>query len=257
MRAKRLNDSALGVLERPVLTWTASRLPTWITPDHLTSIGFAGAVAAAAGYCASRWSLQWLWLASAGLILNWAGDSLDGTVARLRRIERPRYGFFVDHTSDLFAQSAVFLALGVSPCARFGVACLALITFLGAFVYSLICLRVRNTLRITYFGFGPTEIRALLIAGNLITLCAGVLDFSGWVAPHQLHGPVTIYEVGIALICLIAVPALVVLAVRESRDLAHEDPQPAATLHPARATATQQVPQEVQGGTWLPSTDPS
>ena len=120
--AKRLNDSALGALERPTLAWAAERLPASVTPDQLTFLGFTGALAAAAGYVASLWSLQWLWLASAGLVLNWAGDSLDGTVARLRRIERPRYGFFVDHTSDLFAQSAVFLALGVSPCARFGIA---------------------------------------------------------------------------------------------------------------------------------------
>ena len=210
MLAKRVNDSALGVLERPALTWAASRLPTWITPDHLTSVGIAGAVAAASGYCASHWSLQWLWLASAGLLMNWAGDSLDGTVARLRRIERPRYGFFVDHTSDLFAQSAIFLALGASPCAHFGVACLGLVTFLGAFVYSLICLRVRNTLRITYFAFGPTEIRALLIAGNLITLGAGILDVSQWIMPRPAYGPVTIYELGIGVICSMAMPALAV-----------------------------------------------
>jgi phosphatidylglycerophosphate synthase len=249
VRAKRLNDSAFGVLERPALAWAAERLPAWITPDQLTSIGLAGAIAAAAGYVASRWSLQWLWLASAGLILNWAGDSLDGTVARLRRIERPRYGFFVDHTSDLFAQSAVFLALGVSPCARLGIACLGLITFLVAFVYSLICLRVRNTLRITYFGFGPTEIRALLVAGNLITIACGAFDLGHWILPTL--PPVTIYEAGVLLICSLALPALLVLAVRESRDLARDDPPPAQLTE---APATQQ---DVQRRRWIASTDPS
>ena len=82
----------------------ADRLPLSLTPDHLTLIGIAGAVTASAGYFASRWSLEWLWIASAGLVINWVGDSLDGTVARLRGIQRPRYGFFVDHTSDLFSQ---------------------------------------------------------------------------------------------------------------------------------------------------------
>jgi len=222
--AKRLNDSVLGLLERPALAWMAQRLPARVTPDHLTAIGLLGALAAAGGYLASRWSIQWLWVVNAGLLVNWVGDSLDGTVARLRRIERPRYGFFVDHTSDLFAQSLVFLGLGLSPCARFEIACLGLIAFLMTFVYSLICVEVRDTLRITYFGFGPTEIRALLIAGNLITLRAGVLDLWPWLAPGAWSGPVSIYEVGIGILAAIAVPALAILAARERSDLAREDP---------------------------------
>ena len=224
MVAKRLNDSVLGLLERPALAWMAQRLPARVTPDHLTAIGLLGALAAAGGYLASRWSIQWLWVVNAGLLVNWVGDSLDGTVARLRGIERPRYGFFVDHTSDLFAQSLVFLALGLSPCARFEIACLGLIAFLMTFVYSLICVEVRDTLRITYFGFGPTEIRVLLIAGNLITLRAGVLDLWQWLAPGVWSGPVSIYEVGIGILVTIAVPALAILAARERSDLAREDP---------------------------------
>ena len=243
MPAKRLNDSALGALERPALAWAASRLPEWITPGHLTAIGLIGALAAATGYCASRWSLQWLWLASAGLFVNWVGDSLDGTLARLRHIERPRYGFFVDHTSDLFAQTAVFLGLGASPCAHFGVACLALVTFLGAFVYSLICLRVRNSLRITYFGFGPTEIRALLIAGNLLTVAYGVLDVGPWILPREWRVPVTVYELVIVIICSLAMPALAMLAAREARKLAGEDPLPAPTRSAAETASAAQVQQ--------------
>jgi archaetidylinositol phosphate synthase len=203
----------------------AERLPLWVTPDHLTLLGITGALTTAAGYFASRWSLEWLWVACAGLVVNWVGDSLDGTVARLRDIQRPRYGFFVDHTSDLFSQSLVFLALGLSPCAHFGIACLGVIAFLMAFVYSLICVEVRNTLRITYFGFGPTEIRALLIAGNLITLRAGVLDVGPWFTPMGWSpGPITIYEVSIVILVTIAVPSLVLLALRERRELAFEDP---------------------------------
>ena len=224
MPAKRLNDSALGAFERPALAWMADRLPSSLTPDRLTLIGIAGAVTAAAGYLASHWSLEWLWLACAGLVVNWAGDSLDGTIARARDIQRPRYGFFVDHTSDLFSQCLIFLTLGLSPCAHFSIACLGVIAFLMAFVYSLICVEVRNTLRITYFGFGPTEIRALLIAGNLITLGAGVLDVGQALGLHGLFGPVTIYEIVIVMLFTIAIPALLVLALRERRALAIEDP---------------------------------
>jgi archaetidylinositol phosphate synthase len=231
-----MNDSALGALERPALAWLADRLPQSVTPDHLTLVGIAGAVTASAGYIGSHWSLQWLWVACAGLVVNWAGDSLDGTVARRRRIERPRYGFFVDHTSDLFSQSLMFLALGVSPCAHFGIACLGLLAFLMAFVYSLICVEVRDTLRVTYFGFGPTEIRALLIAGNLITLRAGVLDVSQWFTPRGWSGPVTIYEITIVILFAITVPALVMLALRERSDLAEEDP-PKAALNTPSASA--------------------
>jgi archaetidylinositol phosphate synthase len=158
--AQRTNDSALGALERPALAWLAGRIPSSVQPDHLTVLALVGAVAAAAGYIASRWSLDWLWLASVGLAVHWVGDSLDGTLARVRNIQRPRYGFFVDHTSDLFAQTLIFLALGLSPCARLEIACLGLIAFLMAFVYSLICVEVHDTMRVTYFGFGPTEIRA-------------------------------------------------------------------------------------------------
>jgi phosphatidylglycerophosphate synthase len=222
--AKRFNESALGVLERPVLAWMADRLPVSLTPDHLTLIGIAGAITTAAGYLVSCWSLQWLWVACIGLVINWAGDSLDGTVARIRGIQRPRYGFFVDHTSDLFCQCLVFMTLGLSPCAHFGIACLGVIAFLMAFVYSLICVEVRNTLRITYFGFGPTEIRALLIAGNLITLRAGVFDVGQGLGLRGWFGPVTIYEIVIVILFTIAIPALLFLALYERRALAIEDP---------------------------------
>src|SRR5579862_7946880 len=108
MAATRMNDSVLGALERPTLLWIVQRLPSWVVPNHLTALGMLGAVVTATGFILSRWSLSWLWLASAGLVANWLGDSLDGTLARRRLIERPRFGFFVDHTSDLFSQILIF-----------------------------------------------------------------------------------------------------------------------------------------------------
>jgi phosphatidylglycerophosphate synthase len=214
----------------------ADQLPVWITPDHLTLLGLFGALVAGAAYAASRLSLQWLWLASLGLLLYWLGDSLDGTLARARRIERHRYGFFVDHTSDLFSQSLIFLALGLSPCARLPIALLGLITFLMTFVYTLICAEVRNTMRITYFGFGPTEIRLLLIAGNCITAGTGVLDVRRWwlAASPAWLGVVTLYDVVILALSVLMVLSLAILAVRESRALSREDPPPLAETAPRR-----------------------
>jgi len=222
----RVNESFLSGLERPALAWMVPRVPARITPDHLTIIGVSGAAAAAAGYLLSRWSIEWLWLAAIGLVINWAGDSLDGNVARARGIERHRYGFFIDHTTDLFSQAAVFLALAASPCARFGVAATGLIAFLMGFVYTLIYFKATDTMRITYFRFGPTEIRALLVIGNLITLWAGVLDLGQYFPMLSRFGAVTVYELFIVIICVVTVPAFALLAIRESRVLARDDPPP-------------------------------
>lgn len=227
MPVSRVNESFLSGFERPALAWMVPRVPARLTPDHLTIIGVSGAVAAAAGYILSGWSIEWLWLAAAGLLVNWAGDSLDGNVARARGIERHRYGFFIDHTTDLFSQALIFLALAASPCTRFGVAAMGLIAFLMAFVYTLIYFKATDTMRITYFRFGPTEIRALLVIGNLLTLWAGVLNLGQYFPWLEHFGAVTIYEVFIVVICVISVPAFALLAIRESRVLARDDPPPA------------------------------
>jgi archaetidylinositol phosphate synthase len=223
----RVNDSFLGPIERPALAWVAARMPAAIVPDHLTVLGVVGSLLTTAGYLLSRGSLTWLWLASVGLCINWFGDSLDGTLARVRRIERPRYGFFIDHTSDLFCQIITFLALGLSPLAHFGVACLGLITFLLAFVYSLITAYARATMRITYFFFGPTEIRALLLLGNLLTLAGGVVDMRPWLRLLPGTGEITIHDFGITLLSLAGVIAIAMHAIPDARTLAAEDPPPA------------------------------
>jgi archaetidylinositol phosphate synthase len=224
---QRINDSLLGAWERPALAWVAARLPASVVPDHLTALGVSGSLLTVAGYVMSRGSLTWLWLACAGLLVNWFGDSLDGTLARVRRIERPRYGFFIDHTSDLFCQIITFLALGASPLAHFGVACLGLITFLLAFVYSLINAHARATMRITYFYFGPTEIRALLLAGNLLVLAGGVIDLRPWLPPLPGSGGISIHDFSIALLSLAGVTVIALHAIGDGRALATEDPPPA------------------------------
>ena len=221
---QRINDSVLGPLERPALAWLVRRLPPKVVPDHLTAFGVFGALLTATGFVLSCRSLTWLWLASLGLIINWLGDSLDGNLARLRHIERPRYGFFIDHTTDLFCQSLTFIALGVSPLAHFGMACLGLITFLMAFVYTLIAAQTRATMRITYLYFGPTEIRALLLLGNLLTLAVGVVDLRRWFAALPGRGWVSIHDAFIALLAASGVVVIALLAWRDARALSVEDP---------------------------------
>lgn len=223
---ERVNDSLLGPWERPALAWLAARLPAAVVPDQLTALGVSGALLTVTGYVQSRASLSWLWLACAGLCINWFGDSLDGTLARVRRIERHRYGFFIDHTSDLFCQIITFVALGISPLAHFGVACLGLITFLFAFVYSLITAHARATMRITYFYFGPTEIRMLLLVGNLLTLAGGVIDLRPWLPTLPGRGAFTIHDFSIALLSLAGAAAIALHAIRDGRALNVEDPPP-------------------------------
>jgi archaetidylinositol phosphate synthase len=227
MAVKRVNDSVLGGLERPALAWMADRLPDWVIPNHLTVVGVLGALLTAAGFILSHWSISWLWLASVGLVVNWLGDSLDGTLARRRRIERPRFGFFVDHTCDLFSQVLIFLSLGVSPCAHFAVACVGLIAFLMGFVYTLIGAQAQGTMRITYFGFGPTEIRALLLFGNLAILLFGIVYVQPWFAPLAVLGPVSGHDIAILILSVLGTGLIATLAIREARVLAVEDPPPA------------------------------
>jgi phosphatidylglycerophosphate synthase len=210
----------------------AKKMPAWVVPDHLTVIGVGGAVLTAAGFVLSRWSLQWLWLASFGLIVNWIGDSVDGNLARLRHIERPRYGFFVDHTSDLFSQVMIFLAIGVSPCAHFSVACIGLIAFLMGFVYTLIGAHARATMRITYFGFGPTEIRALLLIGNLMALAFGLVYLRPPFAALAQFGKISTHDVVILALSLAGIGLIASLAIREGRALAVEDPAPRPAIAP-------------------------
>ena len=224
MALQRFNASVLGPLERPALAWMAAHMPARVTPDHLTVLGILGAMLAGTGYVLSRQSLLWLWLASAGLLFNWIGDSVDGTLARYRKIERPRYGFFVDHSSDLFGNVLVFLSLGMSPCAHFSIACLGLIAFLMCFVFTLLGAQVRSTMRITYLGFGPTEIRALLFFGNLMVLIKGVVSVRLPIWPFDQYGPLSSYDLGILILALAGVVLIASMAIRESRALALEDP---------------------------------
>lgn len=127
---QRVNDILLGPLERPALQWLARHMPSWMTPDILTLIGVMGAFVVVAGYGLSNLDRGFLWLASLGFLIHWFGDSLDGTLARFRHIERPLYGFFIDHILDAFCEVIIFLGLGLTPYVTFINACLCLIAYL-------------------------------------------------------------------------------------------------------------------------------
>jgi archaetidylinositol phosphate synthase len=173
---QRVNDSLLGPLERPVLKWLALHLPAWVTPDGCTFVGIIGALAAMAGYALSCIDRNFLWLASLGFALNWLGDSLDGTLARHRNIERPVIGFFIDHTTDAASQVVIFLGLGLSPYVSFPVATLALVAYMLLSVLVYIRTYATGEFTISYGKFGPTEIRVLAIGMNTVMYFAGIRE---------------------------------------------------------------------------------
>lgn len=182
----RTHRSWLATSEKRLLVWLAARLPDIVTPDHLTLTGLVGAALSGLGYAASAQSPMFLWLAIGGLLLNWFGDSLDGSLARYRGIERPQYGFFIDHTTDILSQVFIFFGLGASPYMRLDIAFLALLSYWMAALLTFIRAVATQVFQISYFGIGPTEIRLGLIAYTLVLLTLGPLEFStriGAVAP--------------------------------------------------------------------------
>lgn len=170
---RRILDTFTAPYERPLLQALAARLPAWVTPDILTGVGVGGALIIFLGYWLSGMNPAFLWLASLGFVVNWFGDSLDGTLARFRRIERPVYGFYIDHSVDAFVEILIFLGLGFSPYVRFDLACLALIGYLllSVLVYIRTC--VKGEFTISYGRLGPTEARLIGISANTLVFFIG------------------------------------------------------------------------------------
>jgi archaetidylinositol phosphate synthase len=157
----RVIDTLTGPSERRVLRWLAAHLPAWVTPDHLTALSFFAGVVIAASYVLSRQNPIFLWLAIAGFILNWFGDSLDGTLARYRHIERPRYGFFIDHSVDALSEILIFFSIGLTIFVRFEIASVALVGYLALSLYTALSTYAASEFKISYAYLGPTEIRLI------------------------------------------------------------------------------------------------
>ncbi len=169
----RIQNSILDPIERRTLHWLAERTPQGFTPDTLTIIGIVGSLVIFAGYALSNASAAFLWLASLGFVINWYGDSLDGTLARFRKIERPKFGFYIDHIVDAFSQVLIFTGLGLSPYARLDIACLALSGYLLLSILAYVYAFVTGVFRISYAKIGPTEVRLIAILANTLVFFFG------------------------------------------------------------------------------------
>jgi archaetidylinositol phosphate synthase len=200
--------------EARVLEWIARRLPSAVKPDHLTALGVVAAIGIAAAYVLSNGDKTWLWAASALLVIHWLGDSLDGTLARVRKAERPRYGYYLDHLVDAFATAAIGIGLGLSPHMLLAVGLAIVIAYLILSINTYLETQAFGTFTLGYGRLGPTEARLMLIGLNTALVLGAGIEVLG-VSLLDAAG------IGIAAAMIIA---LIARAARNLRKLAELEP---------------------------------
>ena len=169
----RIQQNVLAVGERRLLNWLCARMPGWVTPDRLTGFGTLGAVVIFLGYAFSEWSVHTLWFAILGYVMQWFGDSMDGSLARWRKIERPKFGYFIDHSVDGLVILLIMGGIGWSPYVRMDVALITLAGYLLLSIHAYLSARVLGELKLSYMFGGPTELRFVLIGLTLAMMYFG------------------------------------------------------------------------------------
>lgn len=169
----RIQENILARHERRLLNWLCARMPAWVTPDRLTALGVLGAVMTFAGYVASNAAEAWLWLAIAGYVVQWFGDSMDGSLARFRKIERPSYGYFIDHSCDGLTTALIVWGIGMTPYVTMDVVMVALVGYLLLSIHAYLSARVLGEFKLSYLAAGPTELRFLLIGLTVAMMVLG------------------------------------------------------------------------------------
>jgi phosphatidylglycerophosphate synthase len=167
VKALRVHKALTADIEKRVLVWMAVRTPRFVNSDHLTALGFLAQVFAGAAYALSARDWRALWLVNFFVVLNWLGDSLDGTLARVRDQQRPRYGFYVDHVADTFGALALMGGLALSGYVHWQIAAGLLVGFYVLSIESFLATYTMGHFHVSHGIFGPTEIRLLLIVGNI------------------------------------------------------------------------------------------
>ncbi len=166
----REHTSVLAAVEKRLLIWIAHRLPGWVTSDHLTALGAVAMVGTAAAFAGASIDVRWLALVPVALAVNWFGDSLDGTVARVRNQQRPRYGYYLDHVVDIANTAVLFAGLALSGLCSPWIAMALLVGYLLLSAESFLATHALGVFRISFAGVGPTELRILLSAGALAAI---------------------------------------------------------------------------------------
>lgn len=213
--ANRIQESITSGLERKALVWLAVRMPSRINSDHLTLLGFAAMFLAGASYIVARWNPVGLLLATFCLGLNWLGDSLDGTLARVRNQQRPRYGFYVDHMIDSFGSIFLMGGLGFSAYIDWRIAMAMLVAFLLLSIETYLASYTLGMFRLSFAKLGPTEIRILLALGNVAL----------WLRPNAKIPGMSwrLFDFGGVVAVFAMTVMVIVAAVWHTRTLYHEE----------------------------------
>ncbi len=214
----RENGGLLAVPEKRALLWLARKTPRWIHSDHLTLLGLLSMIAAGAAYWAAAHNRLALILVVPALAANWLGDSLDGTLARFRDCQRPRYGYYVDHVIDLLGTAALLGGLALSGYMNHTLAVLLLAAFALVEAEVFLATHVQRVFRLSCFCVGPTELRVVLAAGTLLLLRDPWVRLGG-------KGPFLLFDVGGVVAIGGLVTAFLFSAVRNTRILYRAEPK--------------------------------
>jgi len=202
MTGTREMEFLLAGPERRVLHALAARVPRMIRSNHLTALGVVGAAGAGAAYALTNYHPAWLWVASLMLVVNWLGDSLDGTLARVRGTQRPKYGYYLDHVVDAFSTAMIGVGIGLSPYVYLGLALGIVVVYLAMSINVYLESTVFGVFKISYGRLGPTEVRLILIllntaaaltAGMPSPLPVSVNVIANWTLAILLAGMVALF----------------------------------------------------------------
>lgn len=214
----RINQSLTASIEKRVLVWMAERAPAWVTSDGLTLLGLSAQIAAGVCYGLARYDRRALLLVIVCITLNWVGDSLDGTLARVRQQQRPRYGFYVDHVVDMFGSMALMCGLGCSGFTHWPVAIAMLLGFMLLASESFLATHALGCFQMSQGIFGPTEIRILLISGNVALLRNPYSTLFG----HKM----LLFDLGGAIGATVMFAMAIVVTLRHTAELYRQEPLP-------------------------------
>jgi phosphatidylglycerophosphate synthase len=214
--ARRVNRSLTASVEKRALVWMAEHAPAWLTSDQLTVLGLSAQIAAGLCYVLSRYNRYALLLVIVCIVLNWLGDSLDGTLARVRQQQRPRYGFYVDHIVDIFGSVALMTGLACSGLLHWQTAMAMLIAFLLLSSESYLATYTLSTFQMSQGLFGPTEIRILLIIGNLALVRSSYSTLFG----HRF----LLFDIGGVIAAVGMFMMAIAITVRHTATLYREEP---------------------------------
>jgi len=221
-QSQRIQTSIINGVEKRVLVWLAERQPRWVTSDMLTLVGVVGAFLTGLGFYLTHYNINWLWLSSAGLVVNWYGDSLDGTLARVRNCQRPLYGYYIDHTVDCINEAFMFIGAGLSPLVDLDLALYVFVLYLFMTINVSINAHLKSEFRLTYAKLGPTEFRLIIVIANTVLILFPRLVTYTLILGGRAY--TTLDLVAIAIIVLLAVIYLVTI-IADARHYAAVDPK--------------------------------